>query len=141
MALLLTSIGLYGLLSHSVARRVNEIGVRMALGARSFQVLRLVMSQIFILVIIGLAAGLGSSIVIHVALQPFVYGVALYEPTTLIASAAHACCLYGGRLPAGAPRHSGRPHRGLAIRLAPAFFRVAELLESPSELTAAILRE
>src|SRR6185369_2348486 len=58
VALLLTAIGLYGLLSHNVARRTNEIGIRMALGAQRFHVVRFVMANIFVLVFIGLLAGL-----------------------------------------------------------------------------------
>jgi ABC-type antimicrobial peptide transport system permease subunit len=60
----------------------------LALGARPYHVLRLVMSQIFVLVMVGLAAGLALSAVIHLALQPFVYGVEFYDAPAVITAAA-----------------------------------------------------
>ncbi len=70
IALLLAAIGLYGLLSHSVARRTNEIGVRLALGATRADVLAMVMRQAMALIATGLAIGLiaaltGSRLLAH----------------------------------------------------------------------------
>jgi ABC-type antimicrobial peptide transport system permease subunit len=102
IALLLTSIGLYGLLSHMVTRRTNEIGVRMALGARGFHILRSVLSQIMMLVTLGLILGLALSQVMGFMIRPFVYGVHPYDPWTI--SAAGAALLFvalmAGYLPA-----------------------------------------
>src|SRR5262245_15196642 len=62
LALLVAAIGLFGVMSYSVARRTNEIGIRMALGARSQDVVRLVMRESMALVVIGLVAGAGAAI-------------------------------------------------------------------------------
>lgn len=64
LALVLASIGLYGLLSYAVASRTNEIGIRMALGARTRDVVRLILSESLILVLIGV--GVGVPIVLYV---------------------------------------------------------------------------
>jgi predicted permease len=58
LALLLASIGLYGLLSYGVASRTNEIGIRMALGAKTRNVLTLILKEAVLLVIVGLAVGI-----------------------------------------------------------------------------------
>ena len=58
LALLLASVGLYGILSYGVASRTNEIGIRMALGAQSRNVLSLILREAVLLVLIGVAVGL-----------------------------------------------------------------------------------
>ena len=60
--MLLASIGLFGLMSYSVARRTNEIGIRLALGAQRLDVLRMVMRESLRMVVIGLAIGLGAAL-------------------------------------------------------------------------------
>jgi ABC-type antimicrobial peptide transport system permease subunit len=81
----LTSIGLYGLMAYSTARRTNEIGVRLALGARPLHVIRLVMSNTLVLVGIGIAIGTIASLLVSQTIRVFVFGVTLYDPVTMVA--------------------------------------------------------
>ncbi|HSE36301.1 MAG TPA: ABC transporter permease, partial [Blastocatellia bacterium] len=62
LALLLACIGLYGVMSYAVARRTNEIGIRMALGATGPRVTRMVMRETLLLVVIGVVIGLGAAL-------------------------------------------------------------------------------
>ena len=84
VALLLASLGLFGLMSYNVARRTNEIGIRMALGAQRHDVLRLVMRESMLLVIIGVAAGLAIALFAGRFVATLLYGV---PPTDALALA------------------------------------------------------
>jgi predicted permease len=84
VALLLASLGLFGLMSYNVARRTNEIGIRMALGAQRRDVLRLVMRESMLLVIIGVAAGLAIALFAGRFVATLLYGV---PPTDALALA------------------------------------------------------
>jgi len=82
LAMLLTAIGLYGLLSFSVARRTNEIGTRMALGASRADVLALVLKQGVGLIALGLAIGLAGALAVTRSLSTLLFGVRATDPYT-----------------------------------------------------------
>lgn len=88
LALVLASVGLYGITAYSVARRTNEIGVRMALGANRGNVVSLVMRQAFLLVAIGLAIGIPVALLGGRLMQSQLYGVHIYDPFTLAMAVA-----------------------------------------------------
>jgi putative ABC transport system permease protein len=97
-ALVLASIGVYGIMSYVVAQRTGEIGLRMALGARAPQVMLLVGSQGMALVAAGLAVGLLGSIVLTRWMGPLLFRVNPHDPLifgiaigTLVAVSAAAC--------------------------------------------------
>ncbi len=87
LALALTAIGVYGLLAFSVARRTNEFGIRMALGASRMEVLRLVLRQGAMLMAVGLAAGLAGSLALTKFLASLLYGVKPQDPLSFAAVA------------------------------------------------------
>jgi predicted lysophospholipase L1 biosynthesis ABC-type transport system permease subunit len=102
LALLLATIGLYGTLSYSVARRRNEIGVRIALGAGQERVIRLVLGEVVRLVVIGVALGTVAAFFGTRVMTSFLFGLSASDPTTVIGSAAMlaAVGLAAGALPA-----------------------------------------
>jgi len=85
LALLLACIGLYGVVSYTVAARTREIGLRMALGARPGDVLQLVMRESLLLVIAGVAVGIPLALASGRALQSFLFALKSTDPLSLIA--------------------------------------------------------
>ena len=81
LALLVASVGLFGLMSYSVSRRTNEIGIRMALGAQRLDVLRLVMRESMLLVIAGVTIGLALAVAASRLVATLLFGLA---PTALV---------------------------------------------------------
>ncbi len=82
LALLLAVVGLYGVISYSVSQRAREIGVRIALGARHADVIRLVLSQGFRLTALGLGIGFAGALVVSRVLSSVLYGVTPTDPVS-----------------------------------------------------------
>lgn len=98
LALILAGVGVFGVMSYRVSQRTHEIGIRMALGARSDDVLRLVIRHALALAVSGLAIGLCASLILGTALHDtlylvpyrsngFIYGVSTHDPVTLSSTA------------------------------------------------------
>ncbi len=83
IALVLAVIGIYGVISYSVNERRHEIGLRMALGAQSGQVMQLVLREGLILSLSGVAIGLAASFAATPLISSFLYGVKAHDPLTL----------------------------------------------------------
>jgi predicted permease len=83
LALLLACVGLYGVMSYGVARRTNEIGIRMALGARGRSVLWLVLRESLVLVVIGLVIGLVAALAVTKTAASLLYELKPNDPLTI----------------------------------------------------------
>ncbi len=95
VALLLAAVGLYGVTAYSVAKRTNEIGIRMALGADRAKVVQLVLHGAFRQVVIGLILGLPLAIGAGRLISAQLYGVSSWDPFALtVASSALAICAF-----------------------------------------------
>lgn len=100
LALFIATIGVYGVISYSVAQRTREIGIRMALGARRNNMLWLVLRQGMTTVLMGVGVGLLAAFVLTRVMANFLFGVNARDPITfttvaglLVAVSLSACCL------------------------------------------------
>jgi predicted permease len=83
LALLITVVGLYGLLTYTVTTRTREIGLRMALGAERRQVIGMILRQALVLMVVGITIGLALTLWTSRFLQSFLYGVSKHDPWIL----------------------------------------------------------
>ena len=88
LALVLASIGMYGIMAYSVSRRTNEIGIRMAMGAQPRLVLGMILREASRLVAIGVVVGVCAALGMGRVIASMLYGLNSWDPMTLISSAA-----------------------------------------------------
>lgn len=115
LALLLASVGLYGLMSYAVARRTSEIGLRMALGARPATVQSLILKEVLWLLFVGMAAGIPVALAASRLVTNLIFGVTGTDPATILIAAGIllAVALMAGYLPA---RRASRIDPMMALR-------------------------
>jgi len=95
LAVLLATIGLYGVIAYLVVRRRNEIGIRMALGASRAQVVGLIMKDAALLVAIGVAIGAVCSLALAQTAASLLFGLKTYDPLTFLAAALALAAVAG----------------------------------------------
>jgi ABC-type antimicrobial peptide transport system permease subunit len=88
LAMVLAMLGVYGVLAFSVAQRTTEIGVRMALGATSADIAALILKMGFLLVMIGVAAGLAGYLALSRLVATLLFGTAATDPVMLAGASA-----------------------------------------------------
>lgn len=84
IALLLSSVGLYAVISHAISQRTQEIGVRMAIGATAQDIRQLVVKQGMLPLVVGLAIGLAASLAVNRVLEAQLVGVSAFDPASLV---------------------------------------------------------
>ena len=104
LSALLAALGLYGVVSHSVSQQQREIGIRMALGARSGEVLSMIVRSVLTTIAAGLVIGLGGAVALTRVTKSLLFEVSALDPFAFA----------GGRHRDGAGRPGGRDHPGHA---------------------------
>jgi len=102
LALVLAGVGIYGLMSYGVTQRVHEIGIRMALGARRRDVIRLVVGRGMMLVLTGLVLGLAGSLALTRWMRSLLYEVSATDPLTfaVVSALLIGVALFASYIPA-----------------------------------------
>ena len=102
VALLLAGTGLYGVLSYGVARRTNEIGIRMALGAGRSRVIIMILRETGSMILIGTVAGVAASAGVARLVRSQLYGLSAFDPATVAATVVilAAVAMVAGYIPA-----------------------------------------
>jgi putative ABC transport system permease protein len=115
LTLLLTSVGIYGVAAHSASMRTREVGIRISLGARASDVLRMIVRENLSLSLVGVAIGLGLSAAGATMLTSFLFGVTAVDPATFSGGALALCLvsLLASYLPA---RRAARLEPLVALR-------------------------
>src|SRR5262249_53952997 len=115
LALLLASVGIYGLMAYSVAQRTREIGIRMALGAIPRQILAMVLRESFALSAAAIALGVATSMIVTRFLKSLLFGIAPSDPVVVWCATALLMfvALVASWLPA---RRAARVHPIEALR-------------------------
>jgi predicted permease len=116
LAVAVACLGLYAMVSYSVARRTNEIGIRLALGASLANVRWLVLRETIVLVVTGIAAGVLITLPAMHFVEALVYGLSTRDPLTLVAAAA-TLCLVALAAGAGPAWRASRLDPALALRI------------------------
>jgi predicted permease len=93
LALLLASIGIYGVLSYTVVQRTSEIGVRVALGAQRFDVLRMVVADGARMTLVGVVIGLAAAVGLTRLMSDMLFGITALDPLTFTAVAVSLCVI------------------------------------------------
>jgi ABC-type antimicrobial peptide transport system permease subunit len=86
IATVLATVGLYGVMAYTVARKTREIGIRMALGAFSKDVVTMVMREVLVLIGAGIAIGMGAALLLTRFIENQLFGLATNDPATLAAA-------------------------------------------------------